>query len=284
MEGIYISGVEWQGGSNITMKDVHVTCQNDASHFQLWGGYCNAKIEGNAANLTMTGGEVGPTIDNDVGSYPGSSRVWGDNMVFDGVTFHNNERLPGGHSECLMIRGGDPVTVKNSKFLNCNIFNIFVTCFECVSNPSSPAAPDNILIENNYFGPGPQYFSIQVRDTNPATHIDYRYNTLYKPIDPGPGYGIMKGNIIAYSGGCSGDYAYRYNVWGDDIDRKCGDSSNTVVRSTAFTSDGIGFDSTGHLNTGSSAIGRGDPADYPPKDFDGQVRPIGVIDAGADER
>ena len=45
LAGIYVSGLELQGGSNITLKDVHITCQNDGAHFELWGGYCNAKIE-----------------------------------------------------------------------------------------------------------------------------------------------------------------------------------------------------------------------------------------------
>ena len=67
-----------------------------------------------------------------------------------------------------MIRGGDPVTVKDSRFVNCNTFSIFVTCFECVSNPSYSGAPDNIVLENNWFGPGPQYYNVQVRETNPA--------------------------------------------------------------------------------------------------------------------
>jgi len=290
MNGIYAAGVEWKEGTgvhDITFNDVHVTClSNDTAHFQLWGGLCNAKIEGAAVNLTMNGGEVGPTIDNELGSYPGSSRIMGgSNIVLNGVTFHHNEREPGGHSECLMIEGGNPVKVINSRFLSCNTYNIFITCFPC-ANGSYGSQPDNILIENNYFGPGPQYYAIELRDTNPRTRVDYRYNTFYKFVGVGPGYGDFRGNIIAHSGGCPGSgYTVKYNVWGDDLGRTCGDSTNISVPSSSFTTDGAGYDlATGHLGSASAAIGRGDPTDFPATDIDGQTRPIGAVDAGADER
>lgn len=290
MNGIYAAGVEWKEGTgvrDITFNNVHVTClSNDSAHFELWGGLCNAKIEGAATNLTMNGGEVGPTIDNEAGSYPGSSRIMGgSNIVLNGVTFHHNEREPGGHSECLMIEGGNPVKVVNSRFLSCNTYNIFITCFPCASG-SYGSQPDNVLIENNYFGPGPQYFAIELRDTNPRSRIDYRYNTFYKFVGVGAGYGDFRGNIVAHSGGCPGSsYTVKYNVWGDDIGRVCGDSTNVSVRSSSFTTDGAGYDlATGHLGTSSAAIGKGDPGNFPVSDIDGQTRPIGVVDAGSDER
>ena len=148
-----MDGVEFNGGSNITFNDVHVTCLND-NRFELYGGYCNAKLEGNPTGLSMRGGEVGPSVDNDAGCVSWlSSGLWGNSLSLDSVTFHDNVNLPGGHSECLMIRGGDGIAIRNSEFLRCNVFSIFFTCWPGNGDCSSAPAPKNVLIENNYFGP-----------------------------------------------------------------------------------------------------------------------------------
>ena len=72
LERMWISGVEFDRGSQITFRNVHVTCR-DAAPFQLWDGHCNAKLEGGPSGFSMIGGEVGPTWDNETGGSPGGS-------------------------------------------------------------------------------------------------------------------------------------------------------------------------------------------------------------------
>ena len=51
------------------------------------------------------------------------------------------------HGECLQIAGGVGVTVRNSTFVNCMVFDLSITEY----NGSGP--PTDYLIENNVFGP-----------------------------------------------------------------------------------------------------------------------------------
>ena len=76
---------------------------------------------------------------------------------------------------------------------------------------------------------------------------------------------------------CDPRYTWSHNVWDGAA---CGASDLNAPS---------GFVDVGslnlHLAPGSAAIDRGDPADYPATDIDGDRRPIGPApDAGADER
>jgi len=299
MNGIYIDGVWWENGNNNwTWNNVHISCLNGDSHFPQWQGYCNAKIDAwelnDLNNFTMNGGEIGPSVDDDPGTYPGNSKFAADNAVFDGVTFHDNTNL-GGHSECFFLRGGWGVTFRNNWFKNCAVMAVFVSCYP-TNVPTdtvclySGHAPDNVLFENNFVGVAPygNYYSIQVRDTNPALTMNLRYNTMDLGVLYGPASGEAVGNIMGYDG-CSGNYTYSYNVFGDDSGRKCGGATNSTVLGTinelnASRSDGAGYNlTTGQLNAGSVAENAGDPGDYPATDHEGTVR-TSPPDAGWDER
>ena len=66
----------------------------------------------------------------------------------DGVTFHDIRRSNDSvHGECLQIAGGVGVTIRNSTFVNCMVFDLSITEY----NGSGP--PTNFLIENNVFAP-----------------------------------------------------------------------------------------------------------------------------------
>jgi len=283
-ENIWVAGLETSDSPNITLRNVHITCVDDPTHFALWGGHCSAALESTSPHFAMIGGEVGPTWEGD-GSH-GASRLYGDDSLIDGVLFHENKRGGGEHTECLMVRGGDGVTIRNSRFPKCNVFSLFFTCWVCAGIGDGPPAPKNVVVENNYFGPGPQFFAVQIADYSPtADNYDFRYNTSYKPFSigsPGVNGSTMIGNIVAY-GGCPEGFLIKHNVWGDDQRRTCGDRTNVSVNSSAGTSDGAGYDSTGHLLPGSPARGRGDETNAPGIDIDRDPRTVGPVDAGADQ-
>jgi hypothetical protein len=280
LERMWISGVEFDGGSQITFRNVHVTCR-DTEPFQLWDGHCTAKLEGGPSGFRMIGGEIGPTWDNDTGSSPGGSRLFGDNLLLDGVTFNENKRGPGAHTECLMIRGGNGVTIRNTRFPLCNIFSIYFTYWDWTGTPP----PRNVLLENDYFGPGPEFYSILIADFIPTIDtFRLRYNTISKRVswDAPAVNSEMVGNIFPYEN-CPSGVKFAFNVIQDAESNRCS-STDRRITGPDFTISATGVDASGHLTRSSSAIGRGDPKDFPARDIDGEKRPLGrAPDAGADE-
>ena len=288
LEHLWIAGLETSPATspNVTLHNVHITCLDNDPRFALYGGFCNAALESASPNFTMIGGEIGPTIDGEVSPLSrGSSKTYGDNAVFDGITFNENHAVgSGAHTECLMVRGGNGVTIRDSRFPRCNVLALYFTEYGGV-----PGARD-VLLENNYFGPlGYGLFAIEL--AAPASGLDnyrIRYNTFYNPVvaeQVGKNGSAFIGNLIAYQGGaCATGFVYEYNVFGDDIGRKCGGGTNVVVSSSPYTCAGCGFDTaSGRLNATSAAIGKGDPADAPEMDIEGDSRSIGPVDAGADQ-
>ena len=97
------------------------------------------------------------------------------------------------------------------------------------------------------------------------------------------------GNAIRFSagGGPIANAVARYNSSLGGIGT---DGQSITVKANAMTAadflDPVTTDGTMdlHLKAGASAIGAGDPADFPGRDWDGQSRPQGAPDAGADER
>ena len=286
-DGIWMAGVEWDGPSptrDIVFHNVHVTCR-DGPPFVLYNGRCSASLGlGPATGFTMIGGEIGPTY-----TCPDSGRpqtaIYGDDITFDRVTFNLNRRCENAHTECLMIRGGNRITIKNSRFPRCNVFSIFFTCWPGNGDCSSAPAPKNVLLENNYFGSGPPYYSVEIASHMPrADNYDFRYNTATRAINwdaPAVGGSSMVGNVVLFSRGCAAGVSYHYNVFFGGDGQGCGDRTNRALR--ADTARLAGVDASGHLMRGSRAVGRGDPEDHPLLDIDGDPRSVGLIDAGADQ-
>jgi hypothetical protein len=283
LESVWVSGVEFNGGSRITFRNVHVTCQ-DSAPFQLWQGQCNAKLEGNASDFSMIGGEVGPTWDDEAASAPGNSRLFGDRLLLNGVTFNENERAEGSHTECLMIRGGNGVTIRNSRFPRCNVFSIFFTYWDFTPTPP----PSNVTLENNVFlSSASGTYAVMFADHIPhLRNVAFRYNTSVGPVSFAAqtleNVSIV-GNLMPAQS-CVQGARYAYNVVQDGAGaRRCG-STDRIVTGETFKADRLGIAANGHLLRGSRAIGAGDPKDFPPRDIDGDRRPIGKTpDAGADE-
>jgi hypothetical protein len=69
-------------------------------------------------------------------------------LLFDGVRFHDVTRDPDEHVECLMLAQGIDVTIRNSVFTRCSVFDIFITWWEF--RPAVPP-PARVRIQDNRF-------------------------------------------------------------------------------------------------------------------------------------
>ena len=100
-------------------------------------------------------------------SWPLNTHI--ENILVDGVTFHDIRRSNDAvHGECLQIAGGVGVTVRNSTFVNCMVFDLSITEY----NGSGP--PTDYLIENNVFAPAADggYYSLHF-NTNATDFVNF---------------------------------------------------------------------------------------------------------------
>jgi hypothetical protein len=159
-ENMKVAGIRSNSAQYLTLRNVDVTCL-DEEPFQLWAGTCSAGVFlfAPASHFQMLGGSVGPTWDDTYHGAPGQSQIGinlaggsaiSTDLLFDGVHFHDNRRIDDTqHTSCLMVGGGDGVTIRNSRFDDCAVFDLFFTWWSFVSPQYPPAT--NILLENNLF-------------------------------------------------------------------------------------------------------------------------------------
>jgi hypothetical protein len=180
-----LAGLRSDNAQNVTLHNVDITCK-DQSPYKLWGGKCSAGLFlfAPASNFTMTGGSIGPTWDDSYDKAPGQSQIGinlvggsavSRNIVLDGVHVHDDRRIDDQqHTSCMMLGGGDGVTIRNSSFTGCAVFDLFVTWWNFVSPQYPPGT--NIRLENNSFGsivPGCSgctkgFFSVEFADYPPV--------------------------------------------------------------------------------------------------------------------
>ena len=247
------------------------------------------------SNTSIVGGDIGPSLSNSTNGQqqPNISNP-SNQVLIEGVYFHDHNQAGGFHTECLQIGGGSNVTIRRSTFRNCaGTASLHVGRY-VVADPV-----ENVTIENNFFY-GNAGSSLEPlgniqynRDVGPGLVI--RYNTFVGSGDAYK-YSVLTtfdtypetfnpsivGNLSHWPGHsqpdgygpCDSRAVYSYNVWR-------GASCSSTDRNVAD----IGVVSLAtdlHLAAGSPAIGRGDPSNYPTVDIDGDIR-SGVPDAGGDE-
>jgi hypothetical protein len=303
-------------GATVTFSSqLHVSAQ----HLELRGMRFTSKlwIEASAADVTMRGnalknfdlysngtqssrdisfigGSVGPSANENsrIASNGPSTSASPKNILIEGVDFHDFTVSPGSgaHVECLQVWAVDGLTIRNSKFRNCEVFDIFLQKL-----PGGAAAtPSNILIENNFFDCcATGFYSIRLADHAGTSwkNVTIRNNSLNKEINPDPSvpYSNVKiiGNVgpaVKFWSGSTGAIEAKpagievdYNVW--YAGTKVG-SHDKVAASGFRNAAATDF----HLNAGAAAIDAGSPTNSPATDIDGDVRPAGKApDAGADE-
>ena len=268
----------WQTDANAT----DVTMRNiDSKHLFI----------NSSQQISVIGGRVGPTAP--VNYHPqiaASTTTPPRDILIDGVTFHDwRIAVAGQHTECLQIGGGDRITVRNSRFINCEATgNLHITHY---GDPSPRTR--NVTIENNFFSTTiGGYFSIQAYAVQNLT-IRNNSATQGFTIQAFPGDTVAANNVKVIgnlapnpSYGCIAGVTYRSNVWFWGISgqqaAKCS-GSDTALTGTANP----GFANEGaldlHVGAGSPALGRGADPEAAVTDIDGEPRGA-APDAGADER
>jgi len=298
-KGIQLDGLRMVTASYITLQNVDVTCK-DAAPYELWGGKCSAGIFlfAPTSHFHMYGGSIGPTWDDTYDGAPGQSQIginlvggstlFSTDILFDGVHVHDNRRIDSTqHTSCMMVGGGDGFTIRNSRFDNCAIFDMFFTWWNFGGLAYPPGK--NILIENNFFAPAVAgcsgcpagYFSVEFADYPPVwANVTIRNNSATQSMNfDGLHTGfVVTGNAMAQAGyGCKADIAYSLNVV---TGGQCS-SSDKLVSDLGFVNPAA---NDLHLKATSPAIDSGNRANYPVTDVDGDARPVGAgPDAGADE-
>ena len=242
----------------------------------------------NAVGVRVIGGAYGPSVND----HP-QVKVWnpGDryaptNILIQGVTFHGFVRSnPEVHTECLQIYAGIGVTIRGNRFRNCD-----GTGSLTISSEFGTAISD-FLIENNIFeagdGTDEPYYDVQLELC--GQHMVMRYNSFVKGIalnncsDRANGELSLIANYGPASGAMcgSGGVTYSYNVWVGADAQKCASTDRVSHRLQYVDPNGHDL----HLAQGATAVNAGDPANFPRRDFDGDLRATdGRPDAGADER
>jgi chitodextrinase len=258
-------------------------------------------------NLELVGNDWGPCrspVSNECGKttakIESNTRIHGvktDTVLIDRNNFHDYTIVDGSgdHWECFNLWGGSNITVQNSRFWNCEIYDLYLASGAI----GSDAFGGTILIQNNWFGRA-QNVSGSARQS--AVVVDTRYGSnaaaviRYNSFAPGQGVVIESavnstltgmrviGNIFGIAPNCIGNVTYDHNLWSSG---SCGTNSG-VVSPLPYVNVSDGASGDYHLTTGAAPIDSvttttGSYAlDF---DYDGDSRPRGSArDAGADER
>lgn len=285
-----LRGLRFAGKLWIESSAVDVTLRNNTlKNFDLYSSGTQSSRE-----ISFIGGSIGPSADENsrIASNGTSTSASPEDILIDGVDFHDFTLSPGSgaHVECLQVWAVDGLTIRNSTFRNCEVFDIFLQKL-----PGGAAAtPSNILIENNFFDCCRSgYYSIRFGDHAGTSwkNVTIRNNSLNKEINPDPSvpYSNVRilGNVgpaVRFWSGSSGNVEPKpsgievdHNVW--YAGSKVG-PSDKVAPSGFRDAAALDF----HLSAGAAAIDAGDPDNSPARDIDGDARPAGAApDAGADE-
>lgn len=164
------------GSPNLTFDGINA----DARGAQL-GGSDGAVFENGGEPFTFKNGSIGNVVDQK------GSLVDGAGIVFDNVRFHDVLiRTEGVHTECMFAAVPEAMIVRNSRFENCAVMDIFFV----YPNWWSPQPPSygNVVLENNWFGhPSPGY-SLYVGSGDNQTQM-YGWKIRNNYVEPGS-YGV----------------------------------------------------------------------------------------------
>jgi Recombinase len=227
-----------EGASHITIQNMAVnllsayrasdiTWQNiDARSF-----YMNA-----VRDVRVKGGDYGPctsTVDNPFTTCQNSKIDLAPtgrenrNITIDDVVFHDYRKgAAGDHWECLIIFSGTGITLRNSRFVNCEYFDVFFEDWR--SNPTDRPLSD-IVIENNWFDTPWNGAGMKNRSTGVAfslqtagiSNVLVRFNSFHEstglsPNTEGSGANIVRfrviGNLFGRNDGCLANVSYASNV------------------------------------------------------------------------
>ena len=269
-----------------------------------------------AEHLTVKGGDFGPchAVWNAENVCGNSKQDASADVLIDGATFHDYRFdetcfTVGAecHWECMYINSGVNITVRNSKFRDCSVFDIFAT----ISGPVAGARPDTATCGSTTTGslrPGPTHRPGRGESRATAVSLAWCQNSArgYKDvfigfnsfqsnttlqIDNNPDCTFdnvrVVGNLMSYDGGCQARWAFRYNVWSTSYRTGSCHPTDEIQGPSFPYADGSGTASMDYRLVEATAGDQLVPVSEgcPPTDIDGRPRPrTGHCSAGASER
>jgi hypothetical protein len=293
-------------GANVIIGRVVIS----ASHLELQGVQTGWKVDSSvddvtfrnvkadsgiyisgASNISVIGGEVYSPVpvstDSMISSWNGRVPT---NILIDGVTFHDWLDVGPGqanHIECLQVGSGINLTIRNSTFRNCATHDIFIKSWGTLNGNPHPL--QQIVIENNWFGKTTAgFYALTTKDdlwTASPTSFLLRNNSSLQGWDTTSvthGTITVTGNILdsmsSYTCSQSGGAAvWNYNLY--ETGSTCG-PNDRVGNAKYENRAALDLD----LLSGSAAIDKGNPSNYPSTDRYGRTRPRGAgPDMGAVE-
>jgi endonuclease YncB( thermonuclease family) len=237
----------------------------------------------NGRDFTWKGGSIGPRVDKQIAFIGGSPASY--RTTYDGVLFHDATRTSSSvHTECLFAMGVQGLTVRNSRFRNCAVFNAYIGKIGSDPDPRDVLFENNVMEKSMDVGGKSGYYAM-IFDKAAFKNITLRNNTFAQGVllgDASTGTSFenarLTGNIMA-TGNCSASVSYSRNIF---TDRKCGASDRAVAGAFGQLANPAGGDY--HLKPGAAAIDAADPGEAPPTDADGYARNVGAApDVGAYE-
>jgi hypothetical protein len=196
---------------------------------------------------------------------------------------HDNVKVgcsSGAHNDAIQFEGAGTI-INGNRIWNCGTQCIF----EGAGNPGN-IIENNMVEETNACG-GPCGDANEISSADPDVIV--RYNTLdgvmrfYNPKRPSA-HATVYGNVFLNQNFCDQASTYSYNIFRRGL--RCGTHaiSCTPRLATGNLWTDTDMHADYHLSTRDTcARGAGDPLHMPAFDIDGQRRPLGAVDAGADE-
>jgi hypothetical protein len=263
---------------------------------------------GNCSNTDPQCEGGGPGSQNWIKDDISSSRTV--DITLDGVNIHDyhydtNSQF---HYECVFLLGGTNVTIQNSHFWNCELYDLFIQA-------NGPFDISGVTLQNNWFGRAAQPTGvlrgsavvIGQHNTSNLSNVLIRYNSFAPGealLDEGFAFGDYTnvraiGNIFGVDGNdttnpsggggftnCVPQITYDYNVWRSG---SCGSHSRSLGGSMPYVNNSDTAAGDYHLagaagSTPADNFVAATGLDYSLGfDWDGQARVV-PRDAGSDER
>lgn len=224
--------------------------------------------------ISYISSRVGPNASNDgmnwiTAAYQtnnGASHVLLDRVRIHGFVKHN----PGAHVDCIGIDDVTWLTIRRSRFWNCEHFTLIFG-----KDISSNRAARNVLLENNFFDCCVSgFYSLGLGDVEGPMRIRFNSFTLGMGWLGGTVRGVVvDSNVIANNSSLNCSKA----LWRNNVVAN-GSACGGLHARTGFVLPPLNL----HLVRGAPAINRGNRSSHPLRDIDGQRRGTRP-DAGADE-
>src|SRR4051794_3059104 len=194
-------------GSSDPIEHVHFIDMHTKTHYA-----------GNARDFVWTRGSIGPSH-NEKASFIGATPV-SRRLTYDGVLWHDAVRDDASvHMECLYAASVQGLTIRNSRFTNCAVFDVFITRI------GDDPQPTDVVFENNVFEHSTDVGSNSTAYAAFALHPDVKLNRIvlrnnvweqgWQQEDGAIASGRVVGNIgeASFNGDCRPQLTYSHNVF-----------------------------------------------------------------------